>query len=139
VRLYDEARLAALPLGHPLAGGDQVTQAEIAGERYLRLFAPVPVPGPDGSRPRLRSVEEKLEYVAGGHGIIVLPESATRLYQRPDVVYVPVADAGRDTVYLACEAHRRAPLVTGFVRTAQRTSGVETIGAAGQKTPPLPV
>jgi DNA-binding transcriptional LysR family regulator len=71
----------------------------------------------------LRGVEEKLEHVAAGHGIIVLPLSATQYYSRTDVVYVPVVDAELDQVYLACEATRRSKLISGFVQVAQRVLG----------------
>jgi len=67
----------------------------------------------------LRSVEEKLEYVAAGRGIIVLPLSATRYYTRPDVVYVPVPDAEPDEVLLASEAGRRSRLVADFTAAAR--------------------
>jgi DNA-binding transcriptional LysR family regulator len=127
VPLFSEPRLAALPVGHPLAPQECVTQDEIEGERYLRLFDPVPVPGPDGSRPRLRSVEEKLEYVAAGHGIIVLPRSATQYYTRPDIVYRPIADAEPDIVSLACEAARRSRLVTAFFRAAQAVAAGDLV------------
>ena len=67
----------------------------------------------------LRSVEEKLEYVAAGHGIIVLPLSATQYYTRPDIVYVPVTDAEPDEVLLAHEAARRSKLITAFIAAAR--------------------
>ena len=73
-----------------------------------------------GPQRPLRSVEEKLEHVAAGHGIIVLPLSATQYYSRPDVVYVAVLDAELDQVYLAYEAVRRSKLISGFVGVAQR-------------------
>jgi DNA-binding transcriptional LysR family regulator len=119
VPLFSEPRLAALPADHRLAGQDELTLADIAGERYLRIFDPAPVPDPDGSRHRLRSVEEKLEYVAAGHGVIVLPRSATRLYSRPDIVYRALVDCEPDIVYLACEATRRSRLITAFINVAQ--------------------
>ncbi|HEY1481011.1 MAG TPA: LysR family substrate-binding domain-containing protein [Gaiellales bacterium] len=119
VPLFSEPRLAALPVGHRLAGRDELTVDEIADEQYLRLLEPAPVPDADGSRHRLRSVEEKLEYVASGHGVIVLPLSATRYYRRADIVYRPLVDAEPDVVYLACEATRRSRLIAAFIRTAQ--------------------
>jgi DNA-binding transcriptional LysR family regulator len=72
-----------------------------------------------GPQRPLRSVEEKLEHVAAGHGIIVLPLSATQYYGRPDIVYVPVVDAELDQVYLACEAARRSKLIADFIRLAK--------------------
>ena len=88
IPLYHERRLVALRRDHPLAEADELRQSDIADERHLRYLQPLRA----GGTP-IRSVEEKLEHVAAGHGIIVLPLSATRHYTRPDVVYVPVVDA----------------------------------------------
>lgn len=115
--LYTERRLAALRSDHRLAGRASLTADEIAGEHHLRYLEPVKT---GASRTTiLRSVEEKLEYVASGHGMIVLPLSATQHYTRPDIVYVPVTDAEPDEVLLACEASRRSKLLSAFVAAAR--------------------
>jgi DNA-binding transcriptional LysR family regulator len=116
VPLYRESRLAALRSDHPLATRETLTEADLAGERHLRYLEPLKTGGTRTTV--LRSVEEKLEYVATGHGIIVLPLSATQHYTRPDIVYVPVTDAEPDEVLLAYEATRRSKLITGFVAFA---------------------
>ena len=118
--LYREPRLAALPADHPLASRAELTTADVAAERQLRYLEPVKT-GPNRTTV-LRSVEEKLEKVASGLGIIVLPLSATRFYTRPDVVYVPVVDAEPDEVLLAMEASCRSPLVAAFMRAARATA-----------------
>ena len=120
VPLFRERRLAALPADHPLAARTELTVAELAGERHLRYLEPVKT-GPTRTTV-LRSVEEKLEKVASGLGIIVLPLSATRFYSRPDIVYVPVVDAEPDEVLLATETSCRSPLVAAFIEAA-RTVG----------------
>lgn len=114
--LYAEPRLVALPADHPLASAPTLTTAELADEQHLRYLQPVR--GADGRTLRLRGMEEKLEYVAAGHGIILLPRSATEHFRRPDVVYVPVADAEPDEVLLAYEASRRSKLLLAFVEAA---------------------
>jgi DNA-binding transcriptional LysR family regulator len=122
VPLFAERRLVALPAAHPLAGRTSLSTADLAGERHLRYLQSAPVPGVSGPQRPLRSVEEKLEHVAAGHGIIVLPLSATQYYTRTDVVYVAVVDAEPDQVYLALEATRRSKLIAGFVRAARQAS-----------------
>lgn len=114
--LYTERRLAAMPLDHPLSDRPSLLEADIADEHHLRYLEPVKT-GPTRTTV-LRSVEEKLEYVAAGRGIIVLPLSATKHYQRPDVVYVPIIDAEPDEVLMACESGRRSQLIAAFVQTA---------------------
>jgi DNA-binding transcriptional LysR family regulator len=118
--LFREPMLVALPLGHPLAQRDTLTEAEIADERHLRLFDPVPERGVTTGA-RLRSFEEKLEHVAAGNGIILLPRTATQAFRRPDVVFRPVPDAPPGEVVLAVDASRRSPLVRSFAELAVAT------------------
>jgi DNA-binding transcriptional LysR family regulator len=66
------------------------------------------------------SVEDKLEHVAAGRGVSVLPESAAAYYARPDISYVPVPELPPDQVCLATDATRHSPLVTAFVRAARQ-------------------
>ena len=86
VELHAEARAAALPVTHPLAGKSELSLADLAGETLLQPVEAVPgwsgaAASPVAGSP---SVEEKFESVAAGRGIVVIPESATRYYHRPD-------------------------------------------------------
>ena len=93
--LYTEPRVAVLPAGHPLAGKDQLTEADLAGEPLIwhgdPNTQPTRRPHPDSGY-RVRGVDETLEHVVGGRGISFLPRSATVFYSHPDVAYVPVLD-----------------------------------------------
>lgn len=123
VPLFGEPRMAALPAGHPLAARASLTRAELAAQTEILHLCVNPADGPDGTRPvsAVRTVEEKLEYVAAGRGITYLPLSATQLHRRPDVAYRPVADLPPDEVALASAAGRRSRLVADFVAEARRT------------------
>jgi DNA-binding transcriptional LysR family regulator len=118
IALYQERRLAALPRDHPLADAIELRERDLREERQLRHLQP---PAPGGTP--IRSVEEKLEHVAAGRGIIVLPLSATQHYTRPDVVYVPVVDAEPDQVWLAAVASRDCEVINDFVVGATATVG----------------
>ena len=59
-------------------------------------------------------MEEKLELVAAGAGICVLPLSTAAFYTRPDVVAVPVDGIGPSQVCLAWVATRRSRLIQDF-------------------------
>ncbi|GAA4563897.1 LysR family transcriptional regulator [Planotetraspora kaengkrachanensis] len=125
--LFSERRMAVVGTGHRLAGRTSVNIADLADEHLLQHPDTVPEWGQvaretRGRRetppPEMRSVEEKLEHVAAGRGISILPESTATYYQRPDVAYVPIADIPPGQVALAWVAARRDPLIAGFAALA---------------------
>ena len=143
VRLFAEPRLVVLPLDHPLAEQPEVTIADLA--RFDLIQDPDAVPEwrdaverirPNAlstgrlKAPAARTVEEKLEQVAVGRGIVVLPESTAMFYTRPDVVHRYVADLADGEVALAFDAHRISPEMEALAEIAQRvgnTSRVSTL------------
>jgi DNA-binding transcriptional LysR family regulator len=127
--LFTEERFAILPARHRLAGKDEVSIADLADEHLLQ--------GPDAApewrdiatelRDRqaqreypTRTVEEKLEHVAGGRGIVILPASTAAFYRRPDVVQARITDISPNQVCLAWLAGRRSRLITEFVALAHK-------------------
>jgi len=122
--LFDEPRVAVLPAGHRLALKDEIHLADLADETLLQPHGAVPewqeLTGDTAPReaPAALAVEEKLEHVAAGRGIVVLPASAAGFYQRPDVVAVAIADIGPSRVALAWDATRRSRLVGEFAALA---------------------
>jgi len=125
--LLTESRVAALPAAHRLAGKDTVTIADLADEHLLQDPAAVPewrdiaTEMRDRSRqpaPFFRTVEEKLEHVAAGHGIVLLPLSTAVFYTRPGIAYIHVTDIAPNQVCLAWDATRRSPLIQDFVAIA---------------------
>jgi DNA-binding transcriptional LysR family regulator len=127
--LFSEPRLAAVPLGHRLAGRDGVRLAELAGENMLQHPSGIPEwqeiladrteDAPHLAGMDFHSVEEKLEAVAAGRGISVLPESTARYYNRPDIAYLPITDIPDNEVRLAWAANRRSPLIAQFAELAR--------------------
>ncbi|MFC8348159.1 LysR family transcriptional regulator [Streptomyces sp. NPDC057280] len=130
--LFTEPRLVMLPAGHRLADRASVTVHDLAGEHLLQDPDAVPewrdvaLELRERRRPEvpaIHQVEEKLELVASGAGICVLPSSTAGFYTRPDVIAVPVADIGPNEVALAWVAARRSPLIHDFAEAAARTLG----------------
>jgi DNA-binding transcriptional LysR family regulator len=126
--LFTEPRLVVLPADHRLAGKESVRIADLADEHLLQDPDAVPEwrdiatelrarrrPPP---LPRLRTVEEKLEHVAAGHGITILPLSTATFYRRPDVVSATVTDIPPGQVALAWVATRRLALIREFAEAA---------------------
>jgi DNA-binding transcriptional LysR family regulator len=63
-------------------------------------------------------VEAKLEHVAAGHGVIVLPLSTATFYTRADITHIAIEDIGPNHVSLAWDSTRRSPLIDEFVAIA---------------------
>ncbi|CAM5545273.1 LysR family transcriptional regulator [Streptomyces canus] len=125
--LYTEPRVAVLPAGHRLAGKEEVTEADLAGEPLLwqgdPSTQPTRRPHPNAGY-RVRGVDETLEHVAAGRGISFLARSASVFSSHPDVTYVPIPDLAPDQVCLATPASRTSPLVDDFLIAAQATAGI---------------
>ncbi|MFC5831771.1 LysR family transcriptional regulator [Nonomuraea insulae] len=126
--LMSEPRVAVLPTGHRLAGKDMTDIADLADEHLLQDPDAVPEwrdiatelrrPGRRRTGPVFHAVEEKLEHVAAGRGVVVLPLSVVTFYTRPDVTYVPVTDIAPNQVCLAWDSARRNPLIGEFATIA---------------------
>jgi hypothetical protein len=87
---------------------------------WQAILAHVPEQAPGLAGMDFHSVEEKLEAVAAGHGISVVPQSTARFYNRPDIACLPVTDIPDNEVRLAWAANRRSPLIAQFAELARR-------------------
>jgi len=123
--LYTEPLMVVLPADHRLAGKEEVTEADLAGEPLVWHADPSTQPTrrlhPDSGL-RVRGVEEKLEHVAAGRGISFVGRSETMFYSRPDISYVPIPELAPDQVCLAMAASRTSPLADDFFTAAQATA-----------------
>jgi DNA-binding transcriptional LysR family regulator len=125
--LFDEPRVVVFPADHRLAGTGSVTIAELAGEHLLQNVDAVPEwrdiatelrSGGRPATPAAATVEEKLEHVAAGRGIAVLPLSTATFYSRPDVRHLLITDIAPNQVCLAWAASSHSPLVRDYLDIA---------------------
>ncbi|MCX5317141.1 LysR family transcriptional regulator [Streptomyces sp. NBC_00154] len=125
--LFQEPRTVLLPVGHPLADRKSVAITDLASEHLLQDPNVVPewrdvaLELRDKHRPEvpaIHQVEEKLELVAAGAGICVIPLSTANFYTRPDVIALRVDDIGPSEVALAWAATRHSPLIRDFAQAA---------------------
>jgi DNA-binding transcriptional LysR family regulator len=127
IPVYTEPRVAVLPTGHRLAGKEQITEADLAGEPLLwdsdSSTQPTRRPHPNAGYV-VRGVDETLEHVAAGRGISFLARSATVFYSHPNISYVPVSDVAPDQVCLAVAASRTSTVVDDFVAAAQASAAI---------------
>ncbi|MET9365035.1 LysR family transcriptional regulator [Streptomyces sp. NPDC006632] len=105
-----EPRVACMPAAHPLAGRDELTSADLDGERII-----------DTPVRRTASLEEKFERIAAGSDIALVPLSVARSYSRPDLVHVPVTDAPGIETCLAVLGGGRERLLRDFLAVAAST------------------
>jgi DNA-binding transcriptional LysR family regulator len=123
--LFSEPRAVMLPADHQLADKETVNVADLGAEHLLQDPDDVPQwrdialelrdRKPRRAIPRLRTVEEKLEYIAAGNGIVVLPMSVATFYNRPDITHVLVADLAPSQVCLAWDSSRHSALIREYV------------------------
>ncbi|WP_455771531.1 LysR family transcriptional regulator [Streptomyces nigra] len=129
--LFREPRVVMVPAEHHLADRTSVSIKELADEHLLQDPNAVPewrdvAQELQGGRrrpeaPVIHQVEEKLEMVAAGAGVCVLPLSTANFYTRPDVIPLHVEDIGPNQVALAWVAARRSRLVHDFAQAAAET------------------
>jgi DNA-binding transcriptional LysR family regulator len=137
--LFAEPRVVVMPAEHRLAGKETVSITDLADEHLLQPADAVPEWRDIARETRARggaaqpgavvhtavvhtavvhTVEEKLELVASGRGVVVLPESTATFYRRPDVTSAPIDDIGPNQVAVAWEAARHDALIDEFVALA---------------------
>ncbi|WP_406154373.1 LysR substrate-binding domain-containing protein [Streptomyces sp. NBC_01023] len=127
--LYDEPKLLLVPLGHRLADKESVTLDDIDEEPIPRFPDPQfdaywridPRPGgrpaPDG--PPAETIEDKLEYIAAGQAVAIVPAALYAAGVRPDLTTVPLHGVEPGHVVVATREGARARLVAAF-RTSAR-------------------
>ncbi|MFJ6050509.1 LysR family transcriptional regulator [Streptomyces sp. NPDC092307] len=113
--LYQEPRMLVVPRGHRLADRASVTAEELAGEEA----APCAFETTDWTSyrilgagvPPIESYEDKLELVASGRAIAVLPVGDRRSSLRPDLVTVPIEGAPPSQVVLVSRKGDPNPMI----------------------------
>jgi DNA-binding transcriptional LysR family regulator len=131
--LYAEPRVLLVSASHPLAGEKSVTVAGISAEplvgctgmgadwtTFWRLE-----PRPDGDAAPLGptladTYDDKLEAIADGSALALIPVGDRRFTLRPDLVTVPVDEIEPCQVVVATRAADTSLLVAEFVESARR-------------------
>ncbi|MGW2952643.1 LysR family transcriptional regulator [Streptomyces eurythermus] len=113
--LYEEPRMLVVPRGHPLADRASVTAEELADEEAApcpfetAVWASYRILG--AGMPPIESYEDKLELVASGMAIAVLPVGDRRSSLRPDLVTVPVEGAPPSQIVLVSRKDDPNPMI----------------------------
>ncbi len=137
--LFREPRMAALPVGHPLAGRPSVLLADLARETVLTTSYGTTTLDlwPAHERPtrslHVDNTDEWLTEIAGGLAIGVTAESTATQHAHPGVTFVPLEGVTAVEVHLAWPARHAHPAVPAFVALAARVvaGSLRPPGAAG--------
>ncbi|MFI6017463.1 LysR family transcriptional regulator [Streptomyces sp. NPDC051287] len=122
--LYEEPRMLVVPSGHRLAGRTSVAAEELAGEEVAPCasgtadWASYRILG--AGVPPIENYEDKLELVASGGAIAVLPVGNRRSSLRPGLVTVPLEGAPPSQVVLVSRRDDPNPMI-GNLRLAAKT------------------
>ncbi|TQS24821.1 LysR family transcriptional regulator [Microbispora sp. KK1-11] len=129
--LVSEARMLAVPSGHPFARRESVSLEDLARVPLLQLPGTLPDSLREDRTPRTtpsgRVIEpgpsaatfnEMLTLIGAGHGVFPVGAQARRYYVRPDVAYIPFSDAPPLRWGLLWRADNSTARVRAFVRAA---------------------
>jgi DNA-binding transcriptional LysR family regulator len=117
--LVTEARMLAVPSGHPFANRASVSVEDLAGVTLLRTPDDLPGSAPAAaSGPVVGSLQEALTLVGAGHGVLPIGAQTRRYYARPDVAYVLLRDAPPVTWRLLWRADGATARVRAFAAAA---------------------
>ncbi|MCU1545082.1 MAG: LysR family transcriptional regulator [Homoserinimonas sp.] len=84
IRLYSEIPVVVAAKDHSIALSDSVTLADLAGETL-----------------RTEPLEDAIDIVAAGAGVLTVPHSLARLHARKDLISRPVTDAPETEIAVA--------------------------------------
>lgn len=137
VPLREEARVALVPSGHPLAERDELCVADVIGETFIGFHPSVEPTWAaiwslddrrNGSPARLAecsmNAQERFAAIAAGSGIATLPACHASIIAAvlPNVVAIPVSDADPTTLALVGHASCVNPAVENLRAIAQGTA-----------------
>ncbi|CAM5635726.1 MULTISPECIES: LysR family transcriptional regulator [Streptomyces] len=131
--LYDEPRVLLVPASHRLSGKESVTPGDFTDEPLVACAGMAAAwtsfwrldPRPDGSPALLGPLlvdtfEDKLEAVADGRAIALVPADDRRWALRTDLATIPVEEIEPCQVVVATRLTDPNPLVTHFRESARK-------------------
>lgn len=147
IPLYREVAVVVVAKDSAIAAFEEVAVEDLAGEHLLQHPDAVPEwrdiadEVRDGTRVEVpaMSYKDAIEVVASGAGIVIVPKSVARLFDRKDVVHRPVVDVGETQVALAWrsdasgEVAARIEQFIGVVRGRSERSTRDADAVAAEK------
>ena len=109
VQVGAEQKVLCLPSGHRLARRRRLSMADLEGEAMLDVQAR-----------RVGTLEEKLQLIAAGEGLALVPVSVAETYRRPGLVHRKVVDGPHVALCIAVLPGRHPAHIEEFVDLAAR-------------------
>ncbi|MDY0913925.1 LysR substrate-binding domain-containing protein [Rathayibacter festucae] len=139
ILLYEEQPVAILARDHAFADAEEMDVADLADEHLLQEPSTVPewaalaVEIADGTRralPRMAGLDDAVEQVAAGVGVLIVPQSVARVHSRKDVRVVPVTGVAPTSIRLAWATEGKTDDVEDFIGVVRGRSANTTRGTA---------
>nr|WP_158251810.1 LysR substrate-binding domain-containing protein [Cryobacterium sp. M15] len=143
INLYNEIPVVVASKDHVIEQAETVLLADLADEHLLQNPDDVPewrdiaAEVRDGSRrllPLMRDLDETMEQVAAGVGIIIVPHSIARLYGRKDVISRPVTDVADTQIAFAWITRETTDDIEEFIGIVRGRSKASSRTDAGPPT-----
>ena len=124
IPLYSEVPVVVAPRDHEVAVFEEVPVTELAAEYLLQDPALVPEwrdisdeirNGTRKPLPEINGVEEALDLVEAGVGILILPMSVARHFNRKNLRYRPVTGVAETQIGLAWLTEKTDPVIEEFI------------------------
>ena len=124
IPLYAETPVVIARKDHPIAAYDEISLADLADESTI-----------DADHP------QAIDLVAGGAGVLLVPQSIARSHSRRDLVYRPISDGAPTQVGLAWLVGDSSELIDDFIgvvrgRTVNSSRSRPKPSAKPAKAPP---
>nr|WP_243848827.1 LysR family substrate-binding domain-containing protein [Lysinibacter cavernae] len=145
IPLYTEIPVVVAPKDHEISALDSVDVADLDGLPLLPNADALPS-WPEASVTLAngeygpRTIEDVIELVAAGLGLVIVPQSIARLHARKDLIYRPLTAGEETRVGLAWREDDESPEIEDFIgivrgRTAKSSRGTR---APEEKQPTAP-
>ncbi|WP_344419408.1 LysR family transcriptional regulator [Amycolatopsis minnesotensis] len=112
--LYEEPRVLVIPASHRLAGKDSVALDDIGDEEFVPCASSPTMWGGPHAVGFEDSFEDKLEFVAEGRALAILPAGDRRSTLRADLTAIPLDGMDPCQVVLLTRLGDPNPLATAF-------------------------
>lgn len=98
IPLYVEVAVVVARRDHPIAVLDEITRAELGDEPIIDADDP-----------------DAIDLVAGGAGVMIVPQSIARSHSRRDLVHRPITDVEPTQIGLAWRIDDDNPMIEDFI------------------------